>query len=71
MPGYLKRVSLSFYARCLVYDEGSPYGVVPDNPVNYLPVDGTTATMVLAGTTLVLLVFGAWLFGRTQVADGV
>ncbi len=71
MPGYLKRVSLSFYARCLVYDEGGPFGVVPDNPVNYLPVTGSTAQMVLAGTTLLLLVLGAWFFARTQIADGV
>jgi ABC-type transport system involved in multi-copper enzyme maturation permease subunit len=71
MPGYPKRISLSFYARCLVYDEGSAFGVAPENPANYLAVSGTMATLVLAGSTLVLLAFGAWLFGRTQVADGV
>jgi ABC-2 type transport system permease protein len=71
MPGYLKRVSLTFYARCLVYDEGGPHGVAPDNPINYLPVTGSTAQMVLAGTTVILLVLGAWLFARTQVTDGV
>jgi hypothetical protein len=69
MPGYLKRVSISFYTRCLMFDAAQDYGVQPEKPSIYLPVDAPTAWAVLAGVTVVLLVVGMIVFARTEYRD--
>jgi ABC-type transport system involved in multi-copper enzyme maturation permease subunit len=66
MPGYLKRVSISFYTRCMMYEVAGGYGVQPEKPSVYLPVDGTTAWLVLAGLTVVLLMIGVVHFSRRE-----
>jgi hypothetical protein len=66
MPGYLKRVSISFYVRCLMFDAAQNYGVQPEKPWVYLPVDGTTACLVLAGATTALVFLGMLLFSRSE-----
>lgn len=69
MPGYLKRVSISFYTRCLMFDAAQGYGVQPEKPSIYLPVDAATAWGVLGGVTVVLLVMGMVVFARTEYRD--
>lgn len=69
MPGYMKRVSLSFYTRCLVYSASGPYGLRPEKPSIYLPVDRMTAWSVLLGATAVLLVLGIVVFARSEYQD--
>jgi ABC-2 type transport system permease protein len=71
MPGYLKRVSIGFYARCMMFEAAQEYGVQPEKPSVFLPVDGTTATAVLIGLTVGLLVLGAVLFSRSQYHEVV
>jgi hypothetical protein len=66
MPGYLKRASISFYTRCMMFDAGQEFGVEPEKPSVYLAVDGTTACMVLLGVTVVLLLVGMFLFSRAE-----
>lgn len=66
MPGYLKRVSISFYTRCMMFEAAAQYGVQPEKPSVYLPVDATTACLVLAGITVALLVVGMVWFGRAE-----
>ena len=66
MPGYLKRVSVGFYSRCLMYDRLGELGVEADRSGVFLPVDGTTALFVLIGGTVALLGLGMVLFSRTQ-----
>jgi ABC-type transport system involved in multi-copper enzyme maturation permease subunit len=66
MPGYLKRVSISFYTRCMMYDVAQAYGVQPEKPSVYLPVDGTTAWLVLLGVTGALLLIGMVYFSRRE-----
>lgn len=66
MPGFLKRVSVGYYARCLMYEQAGSRGVQPDKPGVFLPVDGTTATLVLAGAAVALLLAGMWIFSRTE-----
>jgi ABC-type transport system involved in multi-copper enzyme maturation permease subunit len=66
MPGYLKRVSISFYTRCMMYDAASTFGVQPEAPSVYLPVEGTTAMAVLLGAAAGLLLLGMYLFNRTE-----
>jgi ABC-type transport system involved in multi-copper enzyme maturation permease subunit len=69
MPGYMKRVSLGFYSRCMMFDAGQEYGVQPEKPSVYLPVDGTTACVVLIGVTVALLALGMYLFSRKEYQD--
>jgi ABC-2 type transport system permease protein len=66
MPGYLKRGSISFYTRCMMFDAAKNYGVEPEKPSVYLAVDGTTACLVLMGATLVFLLLGMFVFSRSE-----
>jgi len=66
MPGYLKRVSIGFYTRCMMFESAGAYGVQAERPTVFLPVDGTTAWLVLVGLTVVLLGMGMWLFSRAE-----
>jgi ABC-type transport system involved in multi-copper enzyme maturation permease subunit len=66
MPGYLKRVSVGFYSRCLMYDKLGELGIEAERAGVFLPVDGTTALVVLICGTVALLGLGMLLFSRTQ-----
>lgn len=66
LPGYLKRASISFYIRCMMFDAAHDYGVEPERPSIYLPVDGTVAWVVLAGLTVGLLLVGMIVFSRKE-----
>src|SRR5262249_34684801 len=66
MPGYLKRASISFYARCIMFDAAQDWDVQPEKPSIYLPVDGTTAVWVLIGVSVALLFLGMWWFARKE-----
>jgi ABC-type transport system involved in multi-copper enzyme maturation permease subunit len=70
MPGTLKRASVTFYGRCMMFDSAAERGVQPDNPVVFEPVSGTTAVWVLAGSTVLFLVVGMWLFRRAEYVSG-
>jgi hypothetical protein len=69
MPGYMKRISIGFYTRCLMFEAGRGYGVQPEKPSIYLPVDGATAWSVLLSMTVLFLVVGTVLFARTEYQD--
>jgi hypothetical protein len=66
MPGTMKRVSLGFYTRCMMFEEGRHLGVEPEKPSIYLPVEGSTAAAVLVAVTVVLLAAGAFVFTRSE-----
>jgi ABC-2 type transport system permease protein len=71
LPGSLKLLSLSFYARSLIYNEAVAAGYpgamldVPD------PVSAGTAWAVLAAATAALLAAGAWRFATAEYRDDV
>jgi ABC-2 type transport system permease protein len=69
MPGTMKRISLSFYSRCLMFEAARPYGVHPEKPSIYLPVEAVTAWSVLLGVTVLLLILGPAIFGRSEYQD--
>jgi ABC-2 type transport system permease protein len=71
MPGYMKRISLGFYARCMMFDAAQGHGMQPEKPSIFLPVDGFTAMATLLGATVVLLLVGMALFSRLQYQDQV
>lgn len=66
MPGYMKRVSIGFYTRCMMFEAGKDYDVQPEKPTIYLPVDGSTAQWVLIGASVILLLIGMFWFSRTE-----
>jgi ABC-2 type transport system permease protein len=69
LPGHLKRLSLSFYTRCLMFDRAHALGLEPQRPGTYLPVSGTVALGVLAGVTVGLLLIGMVIFARREYLD--
>ena len=69
MPGYMKRVSISFYTRCLMFDAAEPYGLQPDRPTIYLPVSGAVAWTVLLSLTVAFLLVGMVVFSRSEYQD--
>jgi hypothetical protein len=69
MPGYMKRVSIGFYTRCMMFEKAERFGIQPQKPSIYLPVDGQTAAWVLVGITVVFLVAGMVVFSRSEYRD--
>jgi hypothetical protein len=69
MPGYMKRLSVGFYTRCLMFDAAHGYGVEPEKPSIYLPVDRFTAWGVLLSVTVILLMVGMIIFSRREYHD--
>ena len=50
MPGIAKRLAVSFYTRCLIFEAGSVFGVSPSGPGNsdlFVGIPGSTAQMIL------------------------
>jgi ABC-2 type transport system permease protein len=71
MPGYLKRISIGFYTRCMMFDAASAFGIQPERPDVFLPVEGTTALAVLLGLTITFLGIGIVIFSRAQYQENV
>lgn len=70
MPGYMKRVSIGFYTRCLMFDAAQANGLAPPEKASvYIPVDSVTAWTVLIGVTGVLLTIGMIVFARLEYCD--
>jgi hypothetical protein len=72
LPGSLKLLSLTFYARSLMYNEAA----AADYPVDLLPamtaaVSSATAWAVLAAAPVGVTVLGMWLFARSEYRDDV
>jgi ABC-type transport system involved in multi-copper enzyme maturation permease subunit len=69
MPGTMKRASIGYYVRCMMFESAKGYGLQPEKPSVYLPVSGTTATWVLAAATVLFLGLGAIVFSRLEYSD--
>ena len=71
LPGSLKLLSLTFYARCLMYNAAETAGY----PVEMLEVSQTvtttTALAVLSSAAIVLTGLGMWLFSRSEYRDDI
>ncbi|MFQ3591942.1 MAG: ABC transporter permease subunit, partial [Gemmataceae bacterium] len=70
MPGYLKRLSVSFYARCLMLDRANDYGVETEQAAAFLPVSSHEALATLLAASVLLLVLGMFLFTRAEYSEG-
>lgn len=71
MPGYLKRISIGFYTRCMMFDAANEFGIQPERAEIFLPVDGATALAVLLAATVTLLGIGMVVFSRSQYHEVV
>lgn len=71
LPGHAKRLSISFYTRCLMFDRAHDFGIRPERPAIYLPVSGTTACLFLAGFTALCLLAGIVVFSRRDYLETV
>jgi hypothetical protein len=71
LPGYMKRVSIGFYTRCLMFDEARSIGMEAQPGTVFLPVDSVTAWSVLFALTVGFLVLGMAWFSRAEYADVV
>lgn len=69
MPGTIKRIAISYYCRCMMYDAGSEIGLAPSIRAQFLAIDGSTAATVLDLTAIGLLVLGAWIFHRKEYGN--
>jgi ABC-type transport system involved in multi-copper enzyme maturation permease subunit len=80
MPGMVKRISVNFYAKCVLYDLAARVGldqpsgthrsgVVPERAFFFLPVDGWTAVAVLLSAAAVLFAIGMIVFSRREYRD--
>jgi ABC-2 type transport system permease protein len=72
LPGIIKRISIAFYVRCMVYDTGSSLELGPRLRVvreMFLPVSGTTASITLCLSTLALLALGVIAFEYREYRD--
>jgi ABC-type transport system involved in multi-copper enzyme maturation permease subunit len=69
MPGYLKRISIGFYTRCMMFESAQDYGLQPERPDIFLPVGGPMALAVLVGLTITLLGIGMVVFSRSQYQE--
>jgi ABC-2 type transport system permease protein len=69
LPGHFKRLSVSFYMRCMMFENGSEFGIGPDRPSIYQPVSGTTALVILASATVIMLLAGMFVFSRSEYLD--
>ncbi len=78
MPGLLKRMSLTFYTKCMTFDladertwstADGTLGILPQRTSLFLPVSGQTAWIVLVSVSLILLLLGAWRFSRKEYRD--
>jgi ABC-type transport system involved in multi-copper enzyme maturation permease subunit len=69
LPGTIKRGSISYYCRCMMFDEGSSLGFQPLSARQFMPVSGETAFATLVAVGVALLAFGAWRFHRREYRE--
>ncbi|MBX9581967.1 MAG: ABC transporter permease subunit [Gemmataceae bacterium] len=71
LPGSLKLLSVTFYARSLMYNEALAAGFPADRLDLSQPVSAATAWAVLAVVTAAATGLGMWLFTRAEYRDDV
>ena len=68
MPGTIKRLAVSFYTNCLIFEAAYPFDVTPAQP-QFDSISAATAGTVLDAITLALLAIGAVWFQRREYRD--
>lgn len=69
IPGTLKRLSINYYTRCLLYSAAETQDVPTETSSLFVPVSPLTAWAVLLAGTVAITAVGMWLFARTESRD--
>jgi hypothetical protein len=69
MPGHMKRLSVGFYTRCMMFEGAARYGFQPEKPAVYQPVSGSAALIVLILVVAASLLIGIWVFSYKEYRD--
>lgn len=69
VPGTVKRLSINYYVRCLMYSEAQTADVPTESAALFVPVSNRVAWLVLVGATVVITAVGMWLFSRSEYRD--
>ncbi len=71
VPGTVKRLSINYYIRCLMYSEARAEDIPVESASLFVPVSDRIAWLVLIGATIAVTALGMWLFSRTEHRDDV
>jgi len=69
IPGFVKRITVSFYAKSWLYESGEPLGLAPKEGVAlslFDPVSAATAQGVLGLASAGFIALGMWVFSRKE-----
>jgi ABC-2 type transport system permease protein len=69
VPGTVKRLSINYYVRCLMYSAARSAEVPVESESIFVPVSDRVAWLVLVGATIVITAVGMWLFSRKEYRD--
>ena len=69
VPGTVKRLSINYYVRCLMYSAARSENVPVESESLFVPVSNRLAWSVLIGATIVITALGMWLFSRREYRD--
>lgn len=69
VPGTVKRFSINYYTRCLMYSAASTENVPVESDALFVPVSNRMAWLVLLGATAVITAVGMWWFARSEQRD--
>jgi ABC-type transport system involved in multi-copper enzyme maturation permease subunit len=71
LPGDLKRMSLNYYVRSMMYDSVSGLNLNPESLTVYAPAEAWKARAVLIGVVVLLNLLGMILFSRKEFSEDV
>jgi ABC-type transport system involved in multi-copper enzyme maturation permease subunit len=69
IPGVVKRITVSFYAKSWLYESGEPLGLAPKEGLAlslFDPVSAPTAQWVLGLASAGFIALGMWIFSRKE-----
>lgn len=72
MPGTIKRITVSYYVRCMIFDAGAEFKLGPRTTADqemFVAISGDAAMLVLIVAPLALTMFGGWAFSRREYTE--
>ncbi len=72
MPGTVKRITVSYYIHCMLYDAGSSFKLGPRNDADremFAGISGDSAAIVLVFSILGLMTLGSYAFSKREYTE--
>jgi ABC-2 type transport system permease protein len=69
MPGIIKRIAITFYTQCILFEAAAPFGISGSGPHStaiFQPISASTAQTILIALSIGLFVLGAAVFTRRE-----